>query len=46
MADTEKCRSCQAPIRWEKTEKGKYTPVNEDGTTHWATCPQAKGWKK
>lgn len=40
------CRSCGAPIYWRVTEAGKPTPVNLDGTTHWATCPQAGTWHR
>ena len=43
---TQTCRSCQAEIRWVRTAAGKYMPLNADGTPHWATCPQAKEWKK
>lgn len=32
------CRGCSAPIRWEQTDAGVWTPVNPDGTPHWATC--------
>lgn len=47
----ERCRSCGAPIIWQRTASGKLTPVNvaPDGTlgeTHWATCPQAQEWKQ
>ena len=31
--------TCNAKIRWEITASGKRTPVNEDGSPHWATCP-------
>jgi hypothetical protein len=35
------CRGCKATIYWIKTSKGKNMPVNPDGTSHFATCPQA-----
>lgn len=38
------CRSCNAEITWMETPNGKRTPVNSDGVTHWATCPQARQW--
>lgn len=42
-----KCRACNEDIRFVKTAKGKSTPVNiSDGTTHWATCPQAKRFSR
>lgn len=40
------CKSCGAEINWVKTESGKFTPINLDGLTHWATCPDAKKFKK
>lgn len=41
-----KCRSCGASIQWIKTTKGKNMPVNADGTSHFATCPQAGNWRR
>lgn len=46
MSDETRCRSCQAPIRFERTAASKLTPVNPDGTPHWATCPQRREWRK
>ena len=43
---TERCRSCGAEVEWKRTEKGRWTPANPDGTPHWATCPNAKDWRK
>lgn len=40
------CKACGAVIQWVKTEKGKFTPINSDGSTHWATCPEANRFKK
>jgi hypothetical protein len=34
-------RSCGAQIAWITTEAGKKMPVNADGISHFATCPQA-----
>lgn len=34
------------PVYWQLTSKGKWTPVNEDNTPHWSTCPNAKDFKK
>ena len=46
MSET-RCRSCNEPIRFERTPAGKLTPVNvEDGGPHWATCPQRREWRK
>jgi hypothetical protein len=41
-----RCKSCNAPIVWEKTENGKATPNNLDGSTHWSTCPHRREWRK
>jgi hypothetical protein len=35
------CRSCGAAIAWVTTERGKKAPVDADGVSHFATCPQA-----
>jgi hypothetical protein len=41
------CRSCQAAIGWyEHNESKKRAPFNPDGTSHFATCPQADQWRK
>jgi hypothetical protein len=32
------CRACGASIRWRRTQTGKATPVNLDGTSHWESC--------
>lgn len=41
------CRSCQAPIRWAiHGTTSRRMPVNPDGTSHFATCPQADDWRK
>ena len=41
-----KCRSCDAPIKFVKTEAGKRSPQNPDGTSHFASCPQGERWSK
>jgi hypothetical protein len=52
LAQTEHCRSCQAPIVWGKTAAGKDCPYdvdhNGDATTisHFTTCPDAGDWSK
>lgn len=37
---------CGNEIWWVKTKKGKFMPVDPDGTPHWATCPKASKFKK
>jgi len=44
--DTRQCRSCGARIAWLRTTAGKLAPVNPDGTSHFATCPQSDSWRK
>ncbi len=31
---------------WLRTTKDALAPVNPDGTSHSATCPQADHWRK
>lgn len=40
------CRSCGAPVYWVTTRRGKKMPVNADGTSHFASCPQAGKWRR
>ena len=42
------CRAteCRAVIWWQVTAKGKRTPVNADGTSHWGTCPAAPSFSR
>lgn len=35
------CKGCSLDIYWIETVKGKKMPVDPDGTSHFATCPQA-----
>jgi len=41
-----RCRGCQAPIVWRRTEAGRWMPCNPDGTPHWATCPKAEAFRR
>lgn len=36
-----RCRGCKAVIFWIKTERGRNMPVDPDGTSHFANCPDA-----
>lgn len=40
------CRSCQAKVLWCYTPAGRKNPVNPDGTSHFATCPDAPSWRR
>jgi hypothetical protein len=35
------CTSCRENIRWIVTANGKRMPANLDGSSHFATCPNA-----
>lgn len=35
------CKGCQQSIWWIKTPKGRAMPCDADGTSHFATCPNA-----
>jgi len=40
------CRSCGATVMWCLTSNGKKAPIDRDGKSHFATCPQADSWRK
>ena len=41
------CRSCNQPIGWIVTPKGRRMPLNMDTLeSHFATCPDAKKFRK
>lgn len=39
-------RSCRAVIAWWRTTAGKMSPHDLDGTSHFATCPGAAGFRR
>lgn len=41
-----RCRSCGAEVLWCRTPAGKKAPIDRQGTSHFATCPQADQWRK
>lgn len=43
---TGSCRSCGATVRWVETKAGKKMPVDADGTSHFATCPDSNEWRR
>jgi hypothetical protein len=55
-AKLEKCRSCGASIVWGSTKTGAPIPLDTNhvriigstqyGTTHFATCPEAREWRR
>lgn len=40
------CNSCRRPIFWIVTPAGARMPVDPDGKTHFATCPNAAAHRK
>lgn len=40
------CRSCRAEVMWCDTKSHKRSPINRDGASHFATCPQAESWRR
>lgn len=40
------CKSCEATIYWIETVNRRRMPVNPDGTSHFATCPNADRHRK
>jgi len=45
QAKQQYCKACGQPIRWVKTTSGKFTPIDLDGMTHWATCKDAESFR-
>jgi hypothetical protein len=41
-----RCRSCGATVLWCWTPNEKKAPIDQDGKSHFATCPQADSWRK
>jgi hypothetical protein len=41
-----RCRSCDAAILWAITPRGKKSPLDPDGASHFGTCPTAEQWRK
>jgi hypothetical protein len=46
-SDITNCRSCGALVRWAtNSETHKKMPVDPDGISHFASCPDADRWRK
>lgn len=39
------CRGCGATIGWCLTPRGAKAPIDPDGRSHFATCPEAKRFR-
>lgn len=46
VGDLGTCRACGAPMVWIITKKGKKSPMNKDGTSHFGTCPAADRFRR
>lgn len=40
------CRGCGALMLWCITPKGKRSPHDRDGVSHFSTCPMAAAFKR
>jgi hypothetical protein len=40
------CRGCDARIAWYMTRSGKRAPLDRDGASHFATCPNAERFRR
>jgi len=41
-----RCRGCGVNIMWVRTRTGQAAPFDEDGTSHFATCPKAAAFRR
>lgn len=44
--DKRRCRGCVATVYWWRTPSGKASPHDIDGTSHFATCPNADQFRR
>lgn len=45
-AEWTRCKSCGVAITFVKTERGHLMPVTQEGTSHFADCPDARLYRK
>ena len=41
-----RCRGCGASILWTRTAAGRHAPLDRDGGSHFATCPDAATFRR
>ena len=41
-----KCRGCGGAIAWALTPSGRSAPLDRDGGSHFATCPDAERFRR
>lgn len=46
FTNTGTCRGCGKPVAWCMTRLNRRSPLDPDGTPHWATCPDADRFRK
>jgi hypothetical protein len=39
------CRGCRQAISWARTRSGRLSPLDRDGISHFATCPEAERFR-
>lgn len=44
--NTRRCKGCGATIHWWETVAGKPSPHDQDGTSHFVTCPVAQRFRR
>jgi hypothetical protein len=40
------CRGCRELIAWARTPAGRQAPLDRDGVSHFATCPDAERFRR
>lgn len=40
------CRGCGSPISWARTPADRSAPLDRDGVSHFATCPDADKFRR
>jgi hypothetical protein len=41
-----RCRGCGVVVMWTITPRDRRMPIDRDGTSHFATCPEASRFRK
>ena len=46
IGNVSECTGCKAVIIWINTKMGESMPLDPDGVPHWASCRNARDFKK
>jgi hypothetical protein len=46
IVSVSRCRGCRQLIAWARTPAGRTAPLDRDGTSHFATCPDAAKFRR